>query len=298
MVNKKENIGNNGEFSVFFGGKSSIDVELFTKSMNGIRILMQESVKASGYDDDLKLEIKAIKKGSLGIDLISHIMALGSIIDITVAGATIIGYWREIKGHLNGNCAKNIQKSSGNNLIIENQEGDKKKFPADAVKSIFDNPKIDKALVELFEKNDREYVLLKVGETSVKFSRSEFEKMATPISKDNKTTTEDVTVNLLIKRPVLIKGNKASKWVFLMGVVNGKQIEAMVEDNTFLMNVHKGNIKFKAGSAIHCNLKIETETSKEGTIISEKYTVTEVIGDTFEINEIPQGNDSTEEKLL
>ncbi len=293
MENNKEIIGSGEGFSVTFGGKSSIDAELYSKSIGVIDLLIKESGKAVGIKSkdksvgsSLRLEVNAVKKGSVGtfFDLIvsnpsTQGVFIGGVIVYGVVHITymvfkiVLAYF-EIKEHLKGSREKNRQDLDDKS-IIENKYGEKKSFPIYIVNIYYKNPKIDKLMCKIFIENDRKYVSFKLGKDSIKIPHSAFKEMATNILYDEIVDTRTVPSELYIRKAYF---DGESKWGFK---INNKLINAKVADPYFLAKIRNGSMKLNAGLKIRCMLRIDDKIGSTGEIIHE-YTVEEVIGKPFQ----------------
>ena len=300
MTNNKKSVKNNEEFSVIFGGDTFIEAGLYTKSINIIERLIKESGNAVGIKNDkndtdgsLGLEIKANKEGSfdtllsLTLSIDTPTLVSGAISHVSEILNIILSFFI-IKRFLKGKKEKSIQDLGNNESEVENEYGDKDKFSTNAVNIYFTNSNVDKLIAELFRKNNREYIVLKLNGTSITIPRNAFGEMSIIISGDDdeivETRKPDPTEEELdIKKPDLLW---ESKWGFLF---QGKLIEAIVKDDIFLGKIHKG-MKLNAGLKIRCMLQIEEEINKKGKTITKKYTVLEVMGEPFPaINKPPKG---------
>ena len=98
-------------FKVSFGGKNSIDAELFTKTINNIIELIKASANAIEPNCFLRLEIKTNQDGSFEtiIDaIVKHSSNLLTKDNARLACEVIAGFlaFLKIKQHLNGRKAK------------------------------------------------------------------------------------------------------------------------------------------------------------------------------------------------
>ncbi len=301
MENKKDIIESSEEFSVTFGGGSSIGTELYSKSIESIGFLVKESgkivgIKSSGvteFDSPLRLEIKANEENKEGnfntrfILTVQHLPILGSVINITGEILDIVLSWIELKQHLKGSREKNRQDLDNNKSTVENKNGEKKTFSTPAVKRFLDNSRVDKSIVNLFSQNNRKHVSLGLKEASIQVQQNEFVEMTSiiPIGEETvKREVEDITAELHIKKPDLLG---KSMWGF---VINNELIEATVKDDSFLNKVHDGSMKLNAGLQINCKIQTESKIDKKGQVTNIKYTVLKVMGEPFPaINKLPKG---------
>ena len=98
-------------FKVSFGGKNSIDAELFTKTINNTIELIKASANAIEPNCFLRLEIKTNQDGSFEtiIDaIVKHSSNLLTKDNARLACEVIAGFlaFLQIKQHLNGRKAK------------------------------------------------------------------------------------------------------------------------------------------------------------------------------------------------
>ena len=278
------------DFQVSFGGKKSIDAELFTKSIDDTVTLVKASADAIDPSCFIKLEIKANKEGSFQtvIDIITKyspdLLAVSSI-----AGNVIQGFLNFIliKQHLKGKKAKKIE-TKDDEMAIQNQKDEILKVSKKIGQTYFKDNRIDNLVVNItnnISNGDRDYLSVKTKDREVKIDKSEYENMATSVIDGNpvaKTiTNKPIDVDLPLKKPDLLG---KSKWEFIYN----KKIEAKIDDEDFLAKVRKGEIKnLYAGVRIPCKLQFEYDLDENHDIVpnSDKYTILEITGDIIESEE-------------
>lgn len=91
------------------------------------------------------------------------------------------------------------------------------------------------------------------------------------LSSDEIEPLEDENAIIEIVSPVLKKGNY--KW---SGYYKGEVISFAMKSNEFKELVQTGQVEFKNGSSIECNLMIKRKVNNEGLIIISRYEVTRV----------------------
>ena len=277
-------------FNVNFGGPShSIDAELFTNTINNTIELVKASAKAIDPNCFLRLEIKANQQGSFKtvIDAVAkHAIDLFNKGKKDLASEVILGFFGflEIKFHLDGKKAKQINKEQENTKII-NQNNTSITINNHIANAFFETPHIDNNISEIFSdlsKFNKENFLIEHPQKKVFFGREHYETMSQQIVDDPSITRrtekqKPVEVNLLLKKPDLL-GDSAWQFVY------NKNIYAKIEDTVFLQHVRQGKIKLYSGIKIPCLLEIEYELDEQFNPIpnSDRYTIKKVIGDLIE----------------
>lgn len=281
------------DFEVSFGGKKSIDAELFTKSIDDTISLIKASADANDPSCFIKLEIKANKEGSFKtvIDVITKyspdLLAVSSI-----AGNVIQGFLNFIliKQHLKGKKAKKIE-SKDDQMAIQNQSDEIIKVPNKIGQVYFKDNKIDNLIVNItnnISNDGRDYLSIKTKDREIKIDKFEYENMSTSIIDENPVArtiiNKPIDVDLPLKKPDLLG---KSKWEFIYN----KKIEAKIDDENFLAKVRKGEIKnLYAGVRIPCRLQFEYDLDENHDIVpnSDKYTILSILGDIIEPEEDKQ----------
>lgn len=274
-------------FSLSFGGENEIDASLFASTMNNIVDLLQQITIQLEPEAYIKLKITSFQYGSFCIDLkavISYIKNLLTKDNINMA-STIIGTLAscfEIKKHLKGDKPKSIEYK-GNKSFITNSQGEMLIKDKSAAEVYFGNAQVDRGITNIFNimvlSGDRDSLVIRYNnnQNEIKIQKDEFANMAKNVinneTKVNKTLTNTIYTNLLLKKPDLL-GN--SKWGFIFD----KSIEATIKDEEWLHRVHTGQIKdLYAGVKIPVKLMIECDFDEFMNPVATRYTVLEVTGD-------------------
>jgi hypothetical protein len=267
------------EFKVSFGGKNSIDAELFTKTINDTISLVKESANAIDPNCFIRLEIKTNESGSFQTiidvitkhipDLINNCIPLANDILQGVLNFILI------KQHLKGRKAKEIIHEN-DKMVIKNKNGEDLLVPDNMGNAFFENNKIDKLIVNItthLKESSRENMSIKTKEDEIVIDKEEYDDMGISVVDENPTaktvTNSPVEAQLLVKKPDLLG---KSKWEFIYN----KKIEAKIEDNEFLDKVRKGEIKnLYAGVRLPCILQFEYELDENHDIVpnSDRYTI-------------------------
>jgi hypothetical protein len=279
-------------FKVSFGGKNSIDAELFTKTINNTIELIKASANAIEPNCFLRLEIKTNQDGSFEtiIDaIVKHSSNLLTKDNARLACEVIAGFlaFLQIKQHLNGRKAKKIENNN-NETAIKNQDNQIIKVPKEIGNAYFQNNKIDNIIINNFTiLTDRSDYSITTNNQKITINQKSFENMSQPLVDENPTARtikqKPIEVDLLLKKPDLLGD---SKWQF----VYNKTIEAKIEDEVFLEKIRKGKISIRAGIKIPCLMEIEYDLSDRLDLIpkSEKYNIKKITGEIIEPEEDSQ----------
>lgn len=275
-------------FKIIFAGKSSIEAELFTKTINNTIDLVKSSANAISPNCFLKLEINANREGSFETVLDAVIKHTPDLLTCSSIATNIIQGFLNfllIKQHLKGNKPKKIDKIN-DEVAILNQDNAILKVPQSIGNAYFTNSNIDNVIVNIannLRDSDRENIIVETKQDKIVINKGEYDSMAAPVVTEQNlvVTTErqkPVDVNLLLKKPDLLG---KSQWEF----VYNKTISAKILDQEFLELVHKGKIKkLYAGVRIPCLLQIEYDLDEYYNPVpnSDRYTILKVTGDLIE----------------
>lgn len=269
-------------FSISFGGKSSIDADIFSNTIDETIILVKESLKAIDPNAFVRLEIKANKEGSFitCIDAITrYVKDILTPENVEIATGTIGGLYTflKIKKHLKGKKPKKIVQEKEQDTFVNFQNESllvDKKFSQAYLK----NSQIDNSITKIImniQLGDRESFSLKHKDFDISLKRDDFEHMSKSIfeGKDEiPSTTESQTIEsceLRIKKPDLL-GN--SKWE----LVFDKIIQASIADEDFLKKIKSGEIKISGGTKIVCSMEIIREMNENFEPINCRYIIKKV----------------------
>lgn len=282
---------NNGELNIYFGGNSSIDVSLFAKVIEETAFLIKTSANLIDPNCFIRMEIKANREGSFQtlLGLVTEVP-----LDFFNSGANLAAntlgcflYFFQIKHFLKGKAPQKVETKG--NITEVTQDEEVLKVPAVPGEAFFRDCRIDRSIVNIsvgISESDRDSFSLEANQEKFLVSSEDFDLMKVSIFDDpriEKTLKQKpVSVQLQVKKPDLI-GN--SKWEF---VLNGKIIKAEIQDEQFLYDVRKANIrKLYAGVSIPCLLEMEMKLDERDHPIfgSEAYTILEITGEPIEPEE-------------
>lgn len=280
-------------FKVSFGGKNSIDAELFTKTINNTIELVKASANAIEPSCFLRLEIKTNQDGSFETIIDAVVKYANDDLltkdNVRLAIEVIGGFlaFLQIKQHLNGRKAKKIE-SNDKETAIQNQDNQIIKVQKEIGSAYFQNNKIDNIIVNQFTiLTDRSDYSIVTKNGKVTINQKSYENMSQSVVDENPTAKtirqKPIEVELLLKKPDLLGD---SKWQF----VYNKTIDAKIEDEDFLEKVRRGKISVRAGVKIPCLLEVEYDLSDRLDIIqkSEKYNIKKILGNIIEPDEDKQ----------
>ncbi len=273
---------------VVFGGKSSIDAELFTKTINDTIALIKASSKIVAPNAFLRLDIKSNKEGSFETVLeaiVRHSTDLltPALVALTIANVFLASI--QIKQHCRGKKPKKIEHNQ-DETAIQNQDDKIFKVPSNIGKAYFKNNTFDDLTINLITNlSEREDFSVEIDGKKITINRSQYQEMTTPI------VDENITAKTVKQKPFYYELNlrkadltKFTKWTFTFN----KSIEVTIEDKVFLEKVHSGKIKtLYAGCKVPCLLQIEYDLDNKHELIpnSDRYTIIEVTGDIIEPEE-------------
>jgi hypothetical protein len=236
-----------------------------------------------------KLYVVSTQKGCFEITLstiVNYAVTLFTTENINLANTVLLIFLNSllIKQHLKGKPPKEIKKD-GDKRNVVNQKGESFETTKNITKAYFGSSIIDNRMVNIFyalnADENRDDILFETKENKVRIKKEEYGEMSVNIieaikeAKDLHTYT--IETPLLLKKPDLL-GN--SKW----GFVFDKNIEAEIQDETWIRRVHKGEIKqLYAGVKIPVKLLVEVELDEyKDPKGAPKYTVLEVTGEPIE----------------
>jgi hypothetical protein len=289
---KTEFIESIESFKVSFGGKNSIDAELFAKTINNTVDLVKASADAIEPSCFLRLEIKTNQDGSFETLLDVVLKCANDLLikeNIKLACEVAVGVlaFFQIKQHLNGRKARKIE-TNDKETAIQNQDNQVLKVSKKIGNAYFKNNRIDNIIVNItnnLRNSDRDNFAVKASGKEVIIKKQEYENMSVLVVDENpvaKTIKQKpIEVELSLKKPDLLGD---SKWQFIFN----KVIEAKIEDTEFLQKVHKGKIKnLYAGVKLPCLLQIEYDLDDRSDLIpkSDRYNILQITGNIIEPNE-------------
>jgi len=279
-------------FTLSFGGNNEIDAMLLASTMNDLVNILQQITYEIEPESFIKLTVTSFRPGSFNIDIKAIVNYFKNLLnkDNLEMASKILGILLacfQIKKHLKGDKPKSVEYKEDKS-VITNSAGEQLIEDKRCAEIYFKNNKIDKNITNIFNvmvhcgDRDNLTIIHNNKNNVIAIHKDEFQDMATEIVKpeDNieKTLTNTIETNLLLKKPDLL-GN--SKWGFIFD----KSIEATIKDEQWLHKVHTGKIKLYAGVKIPVKLLIECDYDEFMNPISTRYTVLEVTGDIIEPDE-------------
>lgn len=274
-----------------FEGKDEIDVETFSQSIYGVISLLKTTASLHYPDSDVKLNIVNLRKGSIKIDLSVLIQLAPAVLQILNATLSLVNIFFEyikIKKHLKGEKPKDVVYNQNNNQAkIINQYNETFQEDAQITKNYFNNCTIDNSIINIFFPliNDNDRCGLKIiqnNETKIDISKDEFSNMTISMVESvehDKKVNKIEYIELPLKKPDLLG---KSSWSF---IYNEKTIDARIEDDKFIEDVHRGKVKnLYAGVKVPVRLRIEQEIDRSNLPINdtEKYIIEKVKGKIIE----------------
>lgn len=276
-------------FIINFEGKDEIDVETFSQSIYGVISLMKITAAIHYPDTNVKLNIINLRKGSIEIDLSAIINYSIAILPISLNIINIFFEYIKIKKHLKGEKPKNIiYKQNNNQAEIVNQYNEVLQEDSQVTKNYFNNCTIDNSINFIFtpltKDNNRDGLkIIQNNETKIYISRDEFNNMTVSIVEtvdNNKKVLNKIDyIGLPLKKPDLLG---KSIWSF---IYKEKTIDARVEDEKFIDDVHKGKIKnLYAGVKVPVQMRIEQDIDENKIPLkdTERYFIEKVKGEIIE----------------
>jgi len=294
LDNKFEEQRNN--FIINFKGKDEIDVETFSQSIYGLISLIKTTASIHYPDSNVKLNIVNLRKGSFEIDistLIQFVPAVLPILNISLSLINISFEYIKIKKHLKGDKPKEVVYNQDNNQAeIINQYNEVFQEDSNITKNFFNIYNIDNSINIMFDPLTRDNArnglkILQNNETIIDISRDEFNNMTFSIveSVDNnkKVLNRIDYIELPLKKPDLLG---KSSWSFIyQEKTKDKTIDAKIEDEKFIEDVHQGKIKnLYAGVKVPVQMRIEQDIDENNFPLkdTEKYIIEKVKGKIIE----------------
>lgn len=271
-------------FKVKFEGGNSIDAELFARTINNTVELVKASSQAINPNAFLRLEIKATKEGSFEtiIDAVVKYSADLLTKDNARLATEIVGGYLallQIKSHLKGKKPKAIEQTP-QGTIITNQDNEQITATTNIVNCYLNDSKIDNTIVQVFtdlKTSGRDGIVIEHNNQKQSFVKTDYDNMSVPtVDSQSSVFKENIEImqncDLTIKRPDLIG---KSKWEVIFA---GRQISVKIDDEIFITNIRKGEIKISGGFKLSCDLSIQTEIDSEYNIVNVNYTAIKVHG--------------------
>jgi hypothetical protein len=279
-----------------FEGKDEIDVETFSQSIYGVIRLIKITTSLHYPDSKVKLNIINFKKGSIEIDLSALIQLAPAVLPILNATLSLINIsfeYIKIKKHLKGEKPKDVVYNQNNNQAkIINQYNETFQEDAQITKNYFNHCTIDNSIINiffpLFNDNDRAGLkIIQNNETKIDISKDEFSNMTISIvesvDNDKKLLNRIDYIELPLKKPDLLG---KSTWSFKYKEnTKDKTIDARIEDEQFIEEVHQGKIKnLYAGVKVPVQMRIEQDIDENKIPLkdTERYIIEKIKGKIIE----------------
>lgn len=262
-------------------GNNEISADVLCGLLSNILIIANKT--KPNEVDSLTYMIKATPPGSFLVDLAiiaeSTLPPLvangGAIIDFASNSVTILSELLKFKSFLKGKKPqKVIEKENG--VEITNNYGSINifNFPSEYAA----NPQIDKALTHignaLFNSNTPSMSIRNGKNNLVQVKQDEYEYIKQPTVDESmeKTYENEFDADFVVRKPDL---QGQSKWGIIL---NGKQINATIEDDIWLQKVKIGEVSTASNIVAKARMKVTQKIDKYGALVdgSAKYTVLKI----------------------
>lgn len=282
---ENELIESKAKMSFHLDGESEIDAVLLSSMIADMAELTKLTAKETNPDSYLKMNVTAFKNGSFQIDFsavcqVAETMFTGTAACVGLA-ATVIGGVKgifEIKKLLKGSKAKAVEKDDNGYITVEASNGKKITVPSQSG-IVMNVVQVDQLVTNISsyarEHNPDGGFSVSDGEKTVYCSSEDVSGMSKPMPIVETSTCQRsrIDATMLIRKAVF---EGSSKWGFDL---NGKAIEASIEDDEFLLEFQR-NGSVNKGDHIQATLEVYVDLDLQGIPIkgTEKYTVIKVYG--------------------
>lgn len=273
-------------FSFHLDGNSYIDAVVLSKIIMDLAELTKIAALEENPEAYLKMNVTAFKNGSFEIgfsaicEFTENLISQGSqfIQLASTAISTVKGFF-EIKKLLKGKKPKSIQENNDGKITVTSEDNHSVTVNKSSG-AVVSNIHIDSLVVNIStnvnENNSTGGFSFESNNESVYFNNDDIEQMSKPlpIMEEEIIKTSVIRVDLPIKRAALI-GRGA--WSF---IYNNKTIEARMEDEDFLEQMHRGEISIHSGDFITAELAISVPIKEDNSLDESaiKYSIRKVDG--------------------
>lgn len=273
-----------GSLTVSLGGDNFVDANLLAETIKDVVKLVEYSQQEISPNTNVELKIKAFQPGSFEIALVAIFDfissdKMGNIASFASLILTAVPAVFSFAKFLSGRNAKKIKKNDTEKTVaIQNYKGEHLTISQN-VYNIYALPECNLIIADIFERleEDDSITNIKIETKDEKeiIEAKDFRHLA-------KTTTleplrETVSTSMINKVKVIVRkpdlaGN--SQW----GLYFNKQINANMEDESFIERVHNGSYQFGSKDSLIVDLRIERMFDDEWQTVvkTEKYFVQKV----------------------
>lgn len=278
-------IESRAKMSFHLDGDNEIDASLLSKMISDMAELTKLTAKNVNPDAYLRMNVTAFKNGSFQIDYSAVCQAAKTLFSTaatcTTLATAVIGSVKgifEIKKLLKGNKEKSVTDNGNGTITVESADGKKIQVPAQSgivMNVIQADQLVTNISLYAKEHNPSGGFSVSAGGDTVYCSSEDISGMSKtiPIVETSTCQRSRVEATMLIRKAVF---EGAAKWGFDL---NGKAIEASIEDDEFMLAFQR-NGSVNKGDHLKATVEIYVDLDLQGIPIkgSEKYTVIKVHG--------------------
>ncbi|MGI6602164.1 MAG: hypothetical protein ACOX3P_00805 [Saccharofermentanales bacterium] len=269
---------------VNLGGDALIDANLLAETIKDVVNLVEYSKREISPRTNVELKVDAFQPGSFEIafkavfDVLSSDAAgnIAGVLALVMAAVPII---IRITKHLGGKKPSKIEKKEATNSVVIHNNDDVELTVNQSIYNIYATPDCNSTVANMFNRLEtdgtREDFRIKTKDVEEIVDAKDFKILSLPTSLEpliDRVNVQKISnIEVDIRKPDLAG---RSQW----GLYLIKQIDATMEDERFIEEVHNGEHHFGANDKLIVDLRIETILDDRGLSIvgSERYFVEHV----------------------
>lgn len=282
---ENELIESKAKMSFHLDGDNEIDAALLSKMISDMAELTKLTARNTNPDAYLKMNVTAFVNGSFQIDFSAVCQAAETMFSSVPAcvglAATVIGGVKgifEIKKLLKGSKEKSSVENGDGTITVESNSGQKIRVPAQSG-IVMNVVQVDQLVTNISayakEHNPDGGFSVSSDNDTIYCSAEDVSEMSKPMPIVETATCRRsrIEATMLIRKAVF---EGAAKWGFDL---NGKAIEASIEDDDFMLQFQQ-NGSVNRGDHLKATIEVYVDLDLQGFPIkgSEKYTVIKVHG--------------------
>jgi hypothetical protein len=256
------NDSNTTFFKVKFGGQNQqIDANVLINSLLHTTQIVQEVNRYLDSNRKIKIDVKALEKGSFIVGLsLSDISKIGNIfVDVSSSIASIVGMLLgiiELKKHLKGKHPQKVEEK-GNERIITAHDGTVFNVHCDTF-NVYQNKVVQEALAKNFETINEDSavegfsILDGENNTLTSVDRSDFNFMSEMPEEIEYGERDQITNNALLNI-IRVSFDDSLTWDFYY---SGNKIKAKIKDPDFYKLINEGKARFASGDILDVELNV------------------------------------------
>ena len=270
-------------FSLAFEGENQIEAALLGAALSNTAFIINTALSTDASHPNLQLKVSTFEKGSFAVTfqailtVANQISTLYSIQDAAAVFDILKGIF-DIKRALKGQRPKAITPNEAEGFIhVEAPDGSTVTAPLGSQVVIL-NRKVEQKVSEIGGiarlHNPNGGFRLESGSDVAYYDREAVDDIAVPVDISAPVPYEkrrQIQAVLPIRKIDLL-GDTA--WSFRYG---NRTIMAKIEDENFLISVHKGLTAYKAGDRLRVDMTIKENYDADDTLTSITYIINQVL---------------------